>query len=125
SVVIVTELIFTECVCLAIDEENIILFFVEYQWLDLAQPFQILALSLLFRSSHKIGDTIVKAKGAVYYRAMINWIYAVMVLLFAYIGHFYGLKGVATGALIATLLHYIFTTILAVNVTKIQLRQLL
>src|SRR5699024_11474853 len=56
---------------------------------------------------------------------MINWIYAVLVLLFDYIGHFYGLKGVATGVLIATLLHYIFTTILAVNVTKIQLRQLL
>src|SRR5699024_1458277 len=125
SIRIVTTLMFPGSLFLAINAENIILLLFGEQWLELTQPFQILALSLLFRSSHKIGDTIVKAKGAVYYRAMINWIYAVMVLLFAYIGHFYGLKGVATGALIATLLHYIFTTILAVNVTKIQLRQLL
>lgn len=121
-----TTLMFPGSVFLAINAKNIILLLFGDQWLELTSPFQILALSLFLRSSYKIGDTIIKAKGIVYYRAMTSWIYAAMILLFTFIGVTYaGLNGAAAGVLIATLFNYIFITILATKASGIMLRKLL
>src|SRR5699024_1304583 len=61
---------------LFLQSENIILLLFGENWLALNQPFKILALSLLFRSSYKISDSLAKSLGAVYMRALIKWIYA-------------------------------------------------
>lgn len=110
---------------LFVNAENIILLLFGEKWLGLITPFEILALSLLFRSSFKISDSLAKAKGAVYYRAVVKWIYTGMIFLFAYIGQFYGLQGVAAGVSFAILLNYVFMTILAVKLTKIKTSRLI
>src|SRR5699024_8282375 len=52
-----TTLMFPGSLFLAINAESIILLLFGDQWLELTVPFQILAISLFFRSSYKIGDT--------------------------------------------------------------------
>lgn len=110
---------------LYLQSENIILLLFGEKWLGINVPFKILALSLLFRSSYKISDSLAKALNAVYIRAVIKWIYAGTVLLFTYIGHYYGLSGVAIGVSFAIILNYLLMTIFAVKLTKIKIISLL
>jgi PST family polysaccharide transporter len=70
-------------------------------WSEVAVPLRILAFGMLFRTSYKISDTVVRATGAVYARAWRQAIYAAAVVLFAIIGQFWGLAGVASGVVLA------------------------
>jgi O-antigen/teichoic acid export membrane protein len=65
------------------------------QWTSMVIPFQILVLSLFFRTAYKITATLLRARGFVYWLASWQWIYAAAVLLGAWIGQRYGLVGVA------------------------------
>ena len=67
------------------------------QWSQMVPPFQVLVLMLPFRTAYKITDTLLRAQGFVYALARIQWLYATTVVLAAYLGHFYGLQGVAIG----------------------------
>lgn len=75
-------------------------------WADVAIPLRILACAMLFRTSYKISDTIVRATGAVYARAWRQAIFAAAVLLGAIIGQNWGLAGVATGVFAALALNF-------------------
>lgn len=122
---ITTTLMLPTSIFLFLQSENIILLLFGEKWLDLNIPFKILALSLLFRASYKISDSLSKALGAVYVRAVIKWIYAGAVVLFTFIGQFYGLPGVAVGVSLAIVLNYLLMTIFAVRLTKIKVWKLI
>lgn len=49
-------------------------------WGGVTPILQIMAMGLLFRGGAKISDTLAKAAGAVYGRALIQWIYALAVV---------------------------------------------
>jgi O-antigen/teichoic acid export membrane protein len=76
------------------------------QWEAVVLPFQILAAVLLFRTSYKISDSLVRALGAVYRSAWRQWVYATAVSVGAWTGHFWGLGGVALGVSLALCLHF-------------------
>jgi len=76
---------------------EIVLVVLGKKWIDMIAPFQILAASLLFRTSYKICDSVARATGAAYRRAWRQWLYAFLVFMGAWIGHYTGLKGVAYG----------------------------
>ncbi|GEO08175.1 lipopolysaccharide biosynthesis protein [Segetibacter aerophilus] len=76
---------------------EIILSLLGPQWKEVIDPFRILACSLLFRMSYKMSDSLARATGAVYKRAWRQLLYAGAVFLSSYIGHFWGLNGVAWG----------------------------
>lgn len=95
--------------------ENIVLFLFGEKWLEIVLPFQVLAAGLLFRTSYKISDALVNAKGAVYKRAFIKWIYATAVIIFAIIGQKFGLAGVALGILLAITINFIFMAELSIK----------
>ena len=75
-------------------------------WTDVTLPLQILGCGMLFRTSYKISDTIVRATGAVYARAWRQAIFAAAVLLGALVGQNWGLAGVATGVFLALALNF-------------------
>ncbi len=77
-------------------------------WDDAIAPFQILSISILFRTSYKMSDSLARATGAVYDRAWRQILFAVFVFLGAWIGTGWGLAGVAAGVLLATCLNYAF-----------------
>lgn len=75
-------------------------------WADVTIPLQILACAMLFRTSYKISDTVVRATGAVYARAWRQAIFAAAVLLGALVGQNWGLAGVAAGVFAALALNF-------------------
>jgi PST family polysaccharide transporter len=72
------------------------------EWGSVIVPFQILAAGMLFRTSYKMSDSLVRATGAVYHRAWRQAAYAMLVLAAAWVGQFGGLPGVSL-AVLATL----------------------
>lgn len=77
------------------------------QWADVILPFQVLATVLCFRTGYKISDSLARATGAVYRRAWRQCIYAVAVFTCAWLGHFWGLLGVAVGVSVAIVVNFL------------------
>lgn len=88
-------------VVIAILAPEIVLILLGPVWADVAGPLRILALGMLFRTSYKISDTVVRATGAVYARAWRQAIFAVAVFVGAAVGQNWGLNGVAIGVVLA------------------------
>lgn len=122
---ITTTLMLPASVFLFMNAERIILLLFGDQWIDLTRPFQFLAIALLFRSSYKISDSLAKAKGAVYHRAVRKWLYAILIVLGSYIGQFQGLVGVAIGVSVAILVNYLMMAQLVHQLIGIRLKTIL
>lgn len=75
------------------------------KWLETILPFQILAIGILPRVSYKIDNSLARALGFVYQRSIRDAVYAVAVVLGAWVGLRWGLQGVATGVLGAVILN--------------------
>jgi O-antigen/teichoic acid export membrane protein len=88
-------------------------------WDAVVLPFRMFTISLLFRMSSKISDACTKAAGEVYLRALIQWGYAVFVVLGAIVGQRWGLGGVAVGVSIAMGLNWIGMAWLSRSVTGV------
>ena len=76
-------------------------------WEPVVIPFQIFAAGLLFRSGYKPADSLSKALGIVYQRAIRQAVYALLVFVLALIGTRWGLPGVAWGVFIAIVVNYV------------------
>ena len=89
------------------------------RWQALVPPFQVLALGMMFRTSYRMSDSLARAAGKVYRRAWRHCLYAVLVFLGAWVGHYWGVTGVALGVLGALFLNYIFMASLGLSVAQI------
>lgn len=78
------------------------------QWDAVVLPVQVFALVLLPRTSYKISTSLTRATGAVYRAAWRQWLYAAEVVAFTLVGaHWWGVDGVAIGASVAIVLHFL------------------
>lgn len=89
------------------------------KWAGVVTPFQIFAAAMLFRTSYKISDAMVRAKGAVYRRAWRQAIYAVCVLGSAWVGQRWGLPGVALGVTGAIAVNYLLMAQLSLTLSRL------
>jgi PST family polysaccharide transporter len=94
---------------------EIILTLLGPQWTEVINPFRILACSLLFRMSYKMSDSLARATGAVYRRAWRQMLYAGAVFVSSYIGHFWGLNGVAWGVALTLVGNFLMMSQLSIN----------
>jgi O-antigen/teichoic acid export membrane protein len=76
-------------------------------WDDVVLPFRLFSISLLFRMSSKISDACTKAAGEVYRRAVLQYVYAGLVVLGAIIGQHWGVGGVAVAVSVAMGLNWL------------------
>jgi hypothetical protein len=83
-----------------------------------------LAAALLFRTSYKISDSLVRALGAVYRSAWRQGIYAISVFIGAWAGHFWGVGGVALGISLALCLHFTLMLQLSVAISGASWREI-
>lgn len=74
-------------------------------WSAAIVPLQIFAVVLLPRTAYKLSGSLTRATGAVFGGAWRQWLYAIEVLLGAFIGSRWGVVGVAAGASVAIVLH--------------------
>lgn len=75
-------------------------------WAEVTVPLQILALGMLFRTSYKMSDSLVRATGAVYRRAWRQVAFAVLVVTGAWLGQPWKLPGVAVGVVAAVAVNF-------------------
>lgn len=76
-------------------------------WDDAVLPFQLLAISMLFRTSYKVGALLVRARGDVYAVAVIQIVYAVLVVGGALLAAPRGLAWVAASTSFAVLANFL------------------
>ncbi len=86
---------------------EIIQVFLGTQWAQAVVPFQILAFGLYFRLGHKMSGSLARAIGIVYKFARLKIVYAISVLVGAWLGHYWGLAGVATAVTLALVFHFV------------------
>lgn len=86
------------------------------QWVEAIVPFQILSCGLIFRMGYKMGDCLARATGAVYKRASRQIIFAILVIVGCYIGHFWGIEGVSIGTVFAVMVNYILMIQLSLKI---------
>ncbi|MGH7580026.1 MAG: lipopolysaccharide biosynthesis protein [Gemmatimonadales bacterium] len=86
-------------------------------WGAVVLPFRLFSISLLFRMSSKISDATTKAAGEVYKRAVIQFVYAGLVLAGAILGQRWGVGGIAVGVSIAMGMNWLLMAWLARLVT--------
>jgi len=98
--------------------DEIILSILGDSWTNVIVTFQIMVIGLLFRLSYRISDSMLKALGKVYKRALRQILYALMVLLLSYAGSSYGVNGVAAGVLWAVLINALMMAQLCLKETK-------
>ena len=101
----------------AILAPEIVLILLGPVWSDVALPLRILACGMLFRTSYKISDTLVRATGAVYARAWRQVIFAAAVLLGALAGQNWGLAGVAVGVVLALAINFLIMAQLSLRIS--------
>ena len=104
-------------VVVSIVASEIVLVLLGPPWLGVADPLQILALAMLFRTSYKLSDTIARATGAVYARAWRQAAYAIAVVAGSWIGQFWGLGGVALGVFAAITVNFALMAQLSLRLT--------
>jgi len=75
-------------------------------WMGVVVPFQILAIGSLSRTNYKISDSVVRALGLVYQRALVQVVYGVLVIGGAFVGVQFGLSGLSSAVLFAVTANY-------------------
>lgn len=107
---------------IAILAPELVLFLLGSQWAEVTVPLRILACAMLFRTSYKISDSIVRATGAVYARAARQVVFAAAVLAGALIGQNFGLAGVAWGVFTALALNFLIMAQLSLKLCNMSWR---
>jgi len=85
-------------------------------WVPLEAAFSVMVFGMFFRTSYKLSDSLARATGAVYRRAWRQGAYAAAVVGGAFIGHWWGIRGVAFGVLAAVITNFLLMAHLALRV---------
>lgn len=115
---IVNAILFPSSVILIILSPELLLILLGPNWVDATLPLQILLGGIAFRSTVGLSDSLSRAVGAVYQSAIRRALYAFSVVLGSWIGHFWGLVGVAIGVNIAMMIHYLLMAGLSLKFIK-------
>ena len=89
------------------------------QWDAIIVPFQIFTLTMFFRTSYKMGDSLCRSAGVVFQRALRQFIYSVLIVAGAWTGQYYGIIGVTIGVSIAIAVNFFSMTQLGLKVANL------
>src|SRR5262245_21951450 len=87
-------------------------------WTGAIAPLQILCLGGVFHSIYNLGDSLARAKGAVYLKFGCHAAYATCVIIGSIIGTNFGINGVAIGVVVALSAIYLLMGKLSIHLTK-------
>lgn len=109
------------CIILA---PEIVLVLLGEQWTEVILPFQILAAGMVLRLGYKMAGTLVRGCGAVYRLAWIQAAYALAAVGGGWIGHHWGVPGVAWSTLVALGIQFLLLNWLCLQLTDLRWSQL-
>jgi PST family polysaccharide transporter len=88
----------------------------------LEAAFSVMVFGMFFRTSYKLSDSLARATGAVYRRAWRQGAYAAAVVGGAFVGHWWGIRGVAIGVLAAVVMNFLLMAHLALHLIDMSWR---
>jgi PST family polysaccharide transporter len=94
-------------VFMAFFSDELITLWLGVDYLETAIILKVLFIGVVFRSLSKLGDSLLRAKDAVYQGSLFKAVYVVLISLGIYWGVQYSMTGVAIGLVAATFIHYI------------------
>jgi PST family polysaccharide transporter len=106
-------------VCFVLSDELVNVLLGE-QWQEAILPLRILSSGMYFRSAYKISDSLARATGAVYRRALLQWGFAFLIITGSVIGTSYGLEGIALAVVFALTANYIFMAGLCLEIIQMK-----
>lgn len=95
------------------------------QYLEAVPILQILFIAVIFRSLSKLGDSLLRAKDAVYRGSWYKAINVILVAVGIFIAIPYGMPAVAIAIVIATFINYVMNMHLCVQLIQIKVLDLL
>ena len=102
---------------LAIAAPDLMAGFFGAQWIGATLPLQVLCLGGIFQCMYTLGDSLSRAKGAVYWKFWCHSVYALCVLLGSFVGSRWGITGVAVGVVVAMSVIYLLMAQLSIFLT--------
>lgn len=87
-------------------------------WDAVITPLRIFSLGLMFRTSYKINDTLIRALAEVYKGSLLEIIYTASIFTAAFLGKSWGITGVAVNVLGAILIKFFLTTHFSLKLLK-------
>lgn len=98
----------------------IVLVLLGENWVEVTNPLRVLSLAILFRTSYKLSDSLARATARVYNRMWRQFVYAILILIGAYLGSiFHGIVGVSLGVIIAVFINFILMAGLSIRILDI------
>jgi O-antigen/teichoic acid export membrane protein/peptidoglycan/LPS O-acetylase OafA/YrhL len=91
------------------------------KWVGVVLPLQLFSLRLLWRFGMKVNNSFIRACGAVNLLAVSQIVYAISLVVCAWIGAKWGLPGVCIAILVPLFGCYAFSVMMCLNLTKIRL----
>jgi PST family polysaccharide transporter len=107
SVALSALVVFPMLVALAITAPELVIGVFGDQWAGAVVPLQILCVGGGFRAMYNLGDSVGRARGAVYSKAWRHTLYALGVIGGSIVGSAWGMEGVAVGVVAALVLMYL------------------
>jgi PST family polysaccharide transporter len=92
-------------------------------WEGAVRPLQVLGAAMYFRSAAMVGSTMANASGAVGSTATRTALYAISVVIGAWIGSRWGIAGVAAGVVAAVILNFFLVFHLVHRITGLSVRE--
>jgi PST family polysaccharide transporter len=89
------------------------------KWTEAVVPFQVLTLGTFFRTGYKMSGTLARAKGAVYDVAWRQGVYAILVVVVAWIAYPYGITGIAIAVVGVLFVQFLLLTHLSIRLTTL------
>ena len=86
--------------------DELITLWLGIDYLETAAILKVLFLAVVFRSMSKLGDSLLRAKDAVFQGSLFKAIYVALMAAGIWYGTAYGMKGAAIGIVLATIIHY-------------------
>jgi O-antigen/teichoic acid export membrane protein len=105
--------------------DELITLWLGVDYLETAAILKVLFLAVVFRSMSKLGDSLLRAKDAVFQGSLFKAIYVALMAAGIWYGTGYGMKGAATGIVMATIIHYIMNMLLTTQLIELRWSTLL
>src|SRR3990172_1233928 len=93
------------------------------KWSGVLIPFQVLTLGMYFRAGYKVGGVLALAKGAVYGSAWRQAVYAILVVVGAWVGQRFGITSVAIGVVLALVVFFLLLAQLSISLIQISWKE--
>jgi len=86
--------------------DELITLWLGIDYLETAAILKVLFLAVVFRSMSKLGDSLLRAKDAVFQGSLFKAVYVALMATGIWFGTSHGMKGAALGIVLATIVHY-------------------